>query len=66
MLIKHERKQIWILFENVVSLYYQEEATQFPPFFGSKMAKTTSKVDYFSSNIGGTIFDVVSPMFEEN
>ncbi len=44
MLIKHERKQIWISHENVVSLYYKEETTQFPPFFGPKMVKMTSKV----------------------
>ena len=30
-------------------------------FLGSKNAKMTSKVDFFSSNIGETIFDVVSP-----
>ncbi len=62
MLIKHERKQIWISCENVLSLYYKEETTQFPPFFGSKIAKMTSKVIKNSSNIGGKIFDVVFPI----
>ncbi len=36
--------QIWISCENVVSLYYKEEAMLLPPFFGPKMEKTTSKV----------------------
>ena len=62
MLIKHEWKQIWISFENVLSLYYKEETTPFPPFFGPKMAKMTSKVGEISSKVGETIFDVVSPM----
>ncbi len=44
MLTKHERKQIWISFEKVLSLYYKEETTQFPPFFGPENGKKTSKV----------------------
>ncbi len=43
-MLKCRLKQIWISLENVLSLYYKEETTRFPPFFGSKIAKMTSKV----------------------
>ena len=40
----------------------KEEATQFPPFFGSKMAIITSKEGKISSNIGETTSKIVFPI----
>ncbi len=54
-------KPIWISAKKVVSLYYKEEAMQFPPFFGSKIAQKTSKVIKNSSNIGKTTSKIFFP-----